>query len=793
MSRSLTHRAITFYEYVTPKSFAIIYFALVVLLLGTTLPILGVTTWNAKSAHLDDAREVAARMSGYVETQLVQMYAAVKLLEGFAASGAPLQVPDYARDDSRRRAEVSTRTGTPNALSLDGYNRLLDQVTSSYKGFLNALVQPGLINVYAPNGNPTANRDWLNYTLEVRTEYFYIVNYSVTSIHGPTFSALYQEPVVAIRAPIWSTMANLSSNRAAFDNATGWHVNWRNLWGAVTVVMGLQSMAEQSDFAARVGPAYDYLFEAFPRTTLIFPPSQYFAVASSTNPTAFNKNSVSDCVGMVGYQNLCFRIRPVSGDWNGHDLTTQLVTAALLEIFVPFILLAALVALGRLILGPKPTPLIDAPLRTPFYAVCVDMVGAIKMWAEVPFVMNEITTVFSQQLDALAHEHRVFVALRLGNTVIVTSQQRSRVMRFSQAMNHWALSYKWPAHIVVHLPSGIVSFSFVLHMVANVAIRVDPTTHSYEATGRDMQLLLLLRSAAIPNHVVCTAQYIGIEEAPRTAVRASMLDGVPGSEQVPRSSAGRTSDRESIEVSQLLKLVREIGVCEVPVEEDGTFQVRGFLVPSAGTARRSLHEVIDTFPDWVWSEWRAVGHNEDERSPIDERGTNPLFGHSMEDSISTTGVIASSRMKFGKHSATASIASSVRTVTRSHMMNLEAAEVLPGSAVDLGEARQIAHILAAVLTTQQRGVDTGRIDYEQGVQSLRELMSLGSYYVVAYRTVFAPIDPESQKLIITKICSATGLPVENYNCQLAARCARVSQHHLINERKQESPNAFAAA
>jgi hypothetical protein len=60
-----------------------------------------------------------------VEAQIVRMYSALKLLEGFAASGAPLQVPDYARDDSRRRAEVSTRTGTPNALSLDGYNRLL--------------------------------------------------------------------------------------------------------------------------------------------------------------------------------------------------------------------------------------------------------------------------------------------------------------------------------------------------------------------------------------------------------------------------------------------------------------------------------------------------------------------------------------------------------------------------------------------------------------------------------------------------------------------------------------------
>jgi hypothetical protein len=795
MSRSLTHRAITFYEYVTPKSFAITYFALVVLLLGTTLPILGVKTWNARSAHLEDAREVAARMSGYVETQLVQMYAAVKLLEGFAASGAPLQVPDYARDDSRRRAEVSTRTGTPNALSLDGYNRLLDQVTSSYKGFLNALVQPGLINVYAPNGNPTANGDWLNYTLEVRTEYFYMVNYSVASIHGPTFSALYQESVVAIRAPIWSTMANLSSNRAAFDNATGWHVNWRNLWGAVTVVMGLQSMAEQSDFAGRVGPAYDYLFEAFPRTTLIFPPSQYFALVSSTDPTAFNKNSVSDCVGMVGYQNLCFRIRPVSGDWNGHDLTTQLVTAALLEIFVPFILLVALVALGRLILGPRPTPLIDAPLRTPFYAVCVDMVGAIKMWAEVPFIMNEITTVFSQQLDALAHEHRVFVAMRLGNTVIVTSQQRSRVMRFSQAMNHWALSYKWPAHIVVHLPSGIVSFSFVLHMVANVAIRVDPATHSYEATGRDMQLLLLLRSAAVPNHVVCTAQYLGIEEAPRIVIRASMLDGIPEGDKVPHSNA-KTSDRTSVEVTDLLKLVREIGTCEVPIEEGTVLKIRGFLVPSAGTGRRKLHEVMDSFPDWIWSEWRSAGHGDDgQSSDAGGERQNP-FHHSFEGSTSTS--VTRTNNNF-KNSCTASIASSVRAVTRAHMLNLESAPGVPGSAIDYGEIRQLAIVVADTVTFAQRhttfvqvnGRSVAQRDNLGHVKRMRELLSLASYFLVAFRTAFAPIEPESQKLVITKISTAMGLPVENYAFHLAARCARASQQYLRGAEQQDSPNASA--
>jgi hypothetical protein len=786
--------ALAFYEYVTPRTFILAYLGIAIFLLGVTLPILGVSKWNALSQHHELAHQVAASLSGQVDAQIVQLYSAAKLLEGFAASAAPLQVPDYLHDSVATRIAVATRPGTAGALTRTAYSRILAKVSTMFNGFVNALVQPGVINVYAPNGSTTANGDWLNYTAAIRTEYFYMVNTTKDSIYGPQFGPLYNQVVTAVRIPVWSTQHNLSKNPYDFDSQTGWHVNWRNLWGGITVVLGLETMARDSNLDAIVGVDFDYLFEARPRSTIILPTTQYMIIRNTTHSSQFS-STIDDCANTPNFQNLCFRIRPKSGKWDGSDSAATLATAALLEIFVPFILLVALVALGRLILGPRPTPLIDAPLRTPFYAVCVDMVGAIKMWAEVPFIMNEITTVFSQQLDALAHEHRVFVALRLGNTVIVTSQQRSRVMRFSQAMNHWALSYKWPAHIVVHLPGGIVSFSFVLHMVANVVIRVDPATHSYEATGRDMQLLLLLRSAAVPNHVVCTAQYLGIEEAPRIVIRASMLDGIPEGDKVPHSNA-KTSDRTSVEVTDLLKLVREIGTCEVPIEEGTVLKIRGFLVPSAGTGRRKLHEVMDSFPDWIWSEWRSAGHGDDgQSSDAGGERQNP-FHHSFEGSTSTS--VTRTNNNF-KNSCTASIASSVRAVTRAHMLNLESAPGVPGSAIDYGEIRQLAIVVADTVTFAQRrntfvqvkGRSVAQRDNLGHVKRMRELLSLASYFLVAFRTAFAPIEPESQKLVITKISTAMGLPVENYAFHLAARCARASQQYLRGAEQQDSPNASA--
>jgi hypothetical protein len=44
----LTPHALAFYEYVTPRTFAVAYFAIVIALLGVTLPILGVRNGTTK-------------------------------------------------------------------------------------------------------------------------------------------------------------------------------------------------------------------------------------------------------------------------------------------------------------------------------------------------------------------------------------------------------------------------------------------------------------------------------------------------------------------------------------------------------------------------------------------------------------------------------------------------------------------------------------------------------------------------------------------------------------------------
>jgi hypothetical protein len=788
MVRVAKHAA-TFYEYVTPKTVGLAYLLLVILLLGITLPILGVISSNAQGRHHERARQLAANLAAQVDAEIIQMYAAARLFIGFASSAVPVHVPDYVHDDVATRIAVTTQPSTPGALTEVAYNRLLVKVSQMFKGFLNAVVQPGIVNVYAPVGNPTRNRDWLTYTPEVRAEYFFMVNYTKNSIYGPGVLDLYPQVMTAIRIPIWSKLSNLSSNPNDIDNTTGWHVNWRNLWGAVAFAMGLETLAKDLNVTGQAAPDFDVLFEARPRSTIILPPSLYYVLANSAPASNF-KDTIDDCAASPEHQNLCFRLQPKSGKWDGSNLTKQLVTAALLEIFLPFVIIVAFLTGARWLLGPKPSPLRDAPLRTPFYAVCVDMVGAIKMWAEVPFIMNEVTGIFSQQLEDLAQKHRVFIALRLGNTVIAASEQRSRVMSFAQALNLWALTYDWPAHIVVHLPNNHASFSFTLHHIVNVTVRVDPHVNAFDASGPDIQLLLFLRTAAIPDHVICTAQYIGLEED----VFRPFVPGIDANAAVPRSIA-KTSERESIEVARLLGHVREIGMCELSLEEGVMRHVRGFLVPSAGTRNRTLDEVIDFLPEEVWSEWRTSKQHPGANGSSARR--NPLCD-SFHGSASNRSFSNTRQYIAGHMSATASIASSRRVITRAHLVNSEASAVLPGSAVTYGDARLIAAAVGNFMATVNWHLSVASADHELSMNEdlnpqfqldrMRELVSIATYFLVAYRTLLSPLPPDGQKVITTQICAANGIPTEGYAVHLAARCARVAQQYLRTVEQWNGPN-----
>jgi hypothetical protein len=360
----------------------------------------------------------------------------------------------------------------------------------------------------------------------------------------------------------------------------------------------------------------------------------------------------------------------------------------------------------------------------------------------------------------------------------------------SLMLNLWALTYDWPAHIVVHLPNNHASFSFTLHHIVNVTVRVDPHVNAFDASGPDIQLLLFLRTAAISDHVICTAQYIGLEED----VFRPFVPGIDANAAVPRSIA-KTSERESIEVARLLGHVREIGMCELSLEEGVMRHVRGFLVPSAGTRNRTLDEVIDFLPEEVWSEWRTSKQHPGSNGSSARR--NPLCD-SFHGSASNRSFSNTRQYIAGHMSATASIASSRRVITRAHLVNSEASAVLPGSAVTYGDARLIAAAVGNFMATVNWHLSVASADHELSMNEdlnpqfqldrMRELVSIATYFLVAYRTLLSPLPPDGQKVITTQICAANGIPTEGYAVHLAARCARVAQQYLRTVEQWNGPN-----
>jgi hypothetical protein len=763
-----------FHEHVTPFRVTVVCFTIMIILLGITLPVIAVTKQNAKQNHIDAAQTIANSMSVYIDSQFDQIYAAVDLLHGFAASAAPLQAPDYARDSVAERVNITTTPGTAGALSLMGFNNVLSGVTDSFRGFRNALVQPGIVNIYAPNGSTSANRDWLNNTQLIRDEYFYMVNTTDDSIYGPlpsgTAGTSAWDMVTAVRRIVWTNLSCPTTNRYDFDPVTGWHVNWDCVWGAITVAMGLVQMSRESNFITYVGTDFEYLFESYPRPTVTGQITPYAVLDSSQLDTSAFLTDAMNCANTPGFENLCFRVMPASGNWNGHDMGSDLMVAALLEVFIPLTLVLVVVIFARLVVGPPPNPLQFAPMKAPFHVVVIDLVGASDMWNDSPFVMHEVMTLFNAQLNKLTKHHRVHVAVRLGNTVIIASAHRQRIVAFAQDMVTWAHTYKWPPAIAVHCPSGTVQFTFTMHSCYNASIRLELDSGYYEIVGSDVQVALALRVAAIPGQLICTHSFLGISGEP------SAVDGAAQN----AASTTYSSEMGTTDVNQLAKHVHELGMCEVPVPCDGmpVTRITGFLVPSAGTGDRRLNDVVDNFDDQVWAEWRNARAYEN--NPL---GPNDNASVDMESEIG-----------FGRHSYSNSrTASIVPTLTLQHLQtvhinNEEADTNLPGSAVDLNEAREIALVLSQTVginANSRRASElipgVGRESSGQSVRQLREITSLATYFYVAFRFVFVPLDEESQKLIVSKSGGAQmngNVLSDNALHGMAARCARYSRQYL---------------
>jgi hypothetical protein len=763
-SNRRTALATVFHEEVNPTRVAFLYLSLVVLSLGISLPVIAVTKQNAKQNHIEAASVIASSMASYIDAQFSQIYAAVDLFYGFAASAAPLHAPDYVRNSVAERVSITTSVGTAGALSIEAYNNVLSAVTVMYRGFRNALVQPGIVNIYAPNGSYTAYGDWLNYTRAIRDEYFYMVNTTNDSIYGPLPNGVAGTStyafLTAVRRIIWTNLTCPTNNRSAFDPVTGWHENWKCVWGAITVVMDLLIMAQQSNFPDYVGPDFEYLFESYPRVTVTGQITPYAILNASHDSDGFLTDAMN-CAETPGFENLCFRVMPASGNWNGHDMSKAMLVAALLEVFLILALILAMVGFTRLVVGPLPNPLQYAPMKPPFHVVVIDMVGANQLWNEVPFVMNEVMSIFNKQLELLTEQHRVHTAVRLGNTVLVASGSRNRIVALAQEMLTWAHNFTWPPLIAMHCPNNTIQFTFILHSCYNASVRLELESRFYEIVGPDVQTALALRVAAIPGQLICTNVFIGVTQEATVDGRAN--------------STAWSSEINTADVTDLLKQVRELGVCEVPVpcELASVTRVTGYLIPSAGTAGRKLHDVMDNFEDWVWAEWRnprALEADDDDelrrRSVMLSamRDQNPLEA-SFEHSSGHTAKFSASRLT--------RIGASSREAAALRQFDDGADCTLPASAVDLSDARGIAFVLAKVISHKNpRDFDRGA---GETLQRLRETLSLATYFFIAYRVVFGVLDQESQRLIVLKSCLTTkATSGHDLGYLLAARCARVT-------------------
>jgi hypothetical protein len=777
-----------FYARSTVPLMAAVALCVIAFALGVSLPTIAANRSNLRRDHITQAQAVADSVIRYVDSEITKMLGAVDLLHGFAASAAPLQIPDYFADNASRRVATTLRSGTPGALSEPGFLRVRNHVSKSFVGFRSAVVQPGIVNVFSVTGKNFSGSDQLNNGPPgAGDEYFFMVQTTRDVVRGP----LPGVPGVInliVRSPIFSDPRALIRNNATVrDPITGHHPNWKYLWGTATLAMDVVDLSRDNNTLAElVGLDFHYLFEALPSDAR-FLPTNYMVIANSTDPILFD-HTVRDCSEIPEFQVLCVRIMPRNLRWAGDDVNRAIAAATIGGVLgsIAFVVIGLIIL--RILIGPKRNPIQHAPLKLPFYGMCVDMVSAHELWGEVPFVMAEVTSTFDRQLEMLADQHQVYIATRLGNTALVVATTRERILKFSRAMLAWSLKANWPAAVTSHCSSTDLQFSFILHACKDAQIQMDAAATQVDVSGHDIQTLLLLRVAGLPGHLLCTSEFMERDPHKSSSIKEH---GV-----ISFNSASISVDAQT----HGLGPSHNLGDCFVPLmNDDGNHTIRrvhGRLLASASTEGRSLTAIVDALPDWVWGEWRPSEEYAEERcssnplrAPESDAGGERLQ-HSRRDDASehslqsedenTTARAAESMLStMALRSRTVSVGVATRAVTRSHMANGEADVMLSGSAVSVDDIRVLAQLLIPFIASA-RMLETSSdfsasSDMLKGLElHLRFALSMASYFLVAYRTLLAPINADSQAAIMTRVCSAFGIPnSDGFMYALAARCARV--------------------
>jgi hypothetical protein len=748
----------------TPTRCFILYVITTALLLGIIVPVFVSLQASKRSAHRAELTDLASGLVEELDQNLGQFHGTVQLFLGFVASAAPLRIPDYFSDSIARRTQITTAPGTPTALTQTAYLRVIGHAAERFRGFRNALVLPGFINTFTKTGL-RAGDDALFNTTWIADEMTETIQTAAPVVRGPLWSNTSQSVLLSVHTPVFNTTAELSRNRAAVDPLTRHHPNYAKAWGAVSVYLDLSAYARATDLPTRVGDVNHFLFQSLPRERL--KPLCLLNIDNSTD-VAFFDDAISACSSIPEFDGICFMLQPKT-EWRGKQ-GAVLATVVLSVVFGSLVLVGVFLGVLRFLAGPRRAALKHLPRSSRFYALCVDMTEADAMWSNVPYIMNEITSIFDTVLEKYIEEHQAFLAVRSGNTYIMLSSSQHKIMSLAQRLASWAQNHTWPSHILVHAERSSVDFSFILHVCERSTLRVSTDGTTCEMVGTDSPILMHLRHAAIPGHIICTAQFRRALED-RNSEEYSIVTSERGSENVLNLRIG-------------IESAHELGLCQIPITDSigdthqTTITIKGFLLPSAATEGRALGDILDTLPDEIWSEWRSPRERDDDLhrySPIGETIVNPFHR------------VSSMHSSRGGPSATSTSEGTVLALPNihTHLYNETACERLPGSAVALHDARRLAISLVAILPKKFESWSTS-IEYDIGVGQeltgathLQEYLSLATYFLVAYRFVFAPIDRPSLDKIVAKISTRTALGADDFAFELAARCARMTQHCLF--------------
>jgi hypothetical protein len=743
---------------------------LIAIMLGVSLPVMAVSELNSRQSERNGMQTRADAMAHRFDEEIQHMLGSLRLFAGFVATAAPLRVPKYfgANSSAAERVAIAVPSNLAGALNTDGFMRLYTRTRRRVPAISTVLVQPGLVNVFSTN-EAMRGVDWLWNAREAESttsEYFFAVRHATAVVRGPIANENATDPHVnlAFRVPIFTNNRATTKDPDAIDLSTNQSPNWNLLWGALTVNFDMLLVLPSLRLDVIAEAQYDYQFEALPSVQRVRP-TQHIILSRSASVDF--TNAAVKCAATADFEMMCFRV--LRREMRDKKIFRDL---ALMTSFITLLATALLVSIACILhlrrYGRIERLFKRVASEGPYHVVCIDMTHSNEMWAATPSLMTEVTATLLKRIGTLARRHKVHIVLRRGNCIIVLSRSREAIAKFTIAVADWAHFEPWPPHVLVHAPNGAITFSFIIHTFDGSAVQLESETGDVASlSGPGVHNLLLLRAAAIEGHIICTAQFLGL-------VR-DVAQPDNDAESLPTNAAEAVKSVESF-----LGPVMEIGVCVLPptsywrsrnrvLRRELHSEVIGFLCRSPSTEGRQLIDVLDSFPDSVWCEWRSAHHHPAIQSL--SVSLHSIFAPSIGSSSTT---YRGNLPHLGDGNIQLIVRSRKR-MTDAHVTNGEADIALPALALAPRETWKLTQTLVSLVFSHlQREIISGQVIDTASL--LRGLLSLSSYFSFAFRLVLAVLPSELVRAAFGG--AAEGRRLEDICDDLAGRCAWICHHYF---------------